>query len=186
MAHASVVISAISGGTSVYAAGSNALMLSTEELTRREITRHAGSPTAIPAATQRHAIAALLARMTRESPLLTPDADPDHRPGIEGVASAAGAAIERLTHLRTSASRRAGWLGLECGDVRPAVWMMRALVAGNVLSRREGTVLYVPINATLDPGGERVTAAVAHVVRCARARAVIAGGGASPVEPVEA
>jgi hypothetical protein len=59
--------------------------------------------------------------------------------------------------------------------------MMRALVAGNVLSRREGTVLYVPVNATLDPGGERVAAAVAHVFRCARARSVVAGGGESPV-----
>jgi hypothetical protein len=127
-------------------------------------------------AKQRHAIAALLARMTRQSPLLTPDADAGHGPRTEAAASAAGAAIERLTSLRISNSRFAGWLGLECEGVRPAVWMMRALVAGNVLSRREGTVLYVPVNATLDPGGERVAEAVAHVFRCARARGIIAGG----------
>jgi hypothetical protein len=131
-------------------------------------------------AKQRHAIAALLARMTRQSPLLTPDAGSGHRRRTE-AASAAGAAIERRTGLRPSGSCSAGWLGLECGDVRLAVWMMRALVAGNVLSRREGTVLYVPVNATLDPGGERVAAAVAHVFQCARARSVVAGSGESPV-----
>jgi hypothetical protein len=37
-----------------------------------------------------------------------------------------------------------GWRGVECGDVRSAVWTMRALVACNVLARREGTVLLVP------------------------------------------
>jgi len=125
-------------------------------------------------ATQRYAIAALLARMSTESPLLTPEAGPDHAPGTSAAAAAA-ATIEQLTGLRCSQTPRAGWLGLECGDVRPAVWLMRALVAGNVLSRREGTVLYVPVNATLDANGQRVAAAVERVVGYARARGVIAG-----------
>ena len=132
-------------------------------------------------AKQRHAIAALLARMTRQSPLLAPDADSDAEPRTEAVASAAAATIERLTRLRASGLRAAGWLGVECGDVRPAVWMMRALVAGNVLSRREGTVLFVPVNATLDPSGARVAEAVARVFRCARARGII-GDGEPPVD----
>lgn len=37
-----------------------------------------------------------------------------------------------------------GWRGVECADVRQAVWMIRTLVACNVLARREGTVLLVP------------------------------------------
>ena len=53
--------------------------------------------------------------------------------------------------------------GLECPSVRAAVWMMRALVASNVLSRREGTVLFVPINPVRDPDGERVAACVASI-----------------------
>lgn len=129
-------------------------------------------------ASQRYGVAALLARITREAPLLTPDAEPDHAERTGAAASAAGAAVERQTDLRVVAPRAAGWLGLECSDVRPAVWMMRALVAGNVLSRREGTVLLVPINPALDAGGERVAAAVVHVFRCARARGILAGGGA--------
>jgi len=130
----------------------------------------------MPAA-QRHAIAALLSRMDAESLLLTPSADADAGPRTDASRSAAGAAIGRLTGLRTAEPRSAGWLGLECGDVRPAVWMMRALVAANVLSRREGTVLYVPINATLDSDGDRVATDVAHAVRCARARGIVAGEG---------
>jgi hypothetical protein len=49
---------------------------------------------------------------------------------------------------------------------------MRALVAGNVLSRREGILLFVPLNAAVDADGMRVANAVAHVVRCARAGTV--------------
>jgi len=51
--------------------------------------------------------------------------------------------------------------------------MMRALVATNVLSRREGTVLFVPINAANDPGGAIVANAVVRVSRCASVRGVI-------------
>ena len=129
-------------------------------------------------ATQRQAIAALLARMAVESPLLTPAADADAGTRTHPIRPAAGAAIERLTGLRAAEPRSEGWLGLECGNVPPAVWMMRALVATNVLSRREGTVLCVPVNATLDPGGDRVAAAVAHVFRCARTRGIVDDDGA--------
>jgi sirohydrochlorin cobaltochelatase len=40
-----------------------------------------------------------------------------------------------------------GWSGLECADVRGAVWRMRMLVASNVLARREGTTVLVPAGA---------------------------------------
>ena len=50
--------------------------------------------------------------------------------------------------------------------------MMRALVASNVLSRREGTVLFVPVNAVTDPDGTIVAGAVERVHRCASARGV--------------
>jgi hypothetical protein len=51
--------------------------------------------------------------------------------------------------------------------------MMRALVAGNVLSRREGTVLFVPVNAATDPRGTIVARAVERVAQCASARGVL-------------
>ena len=47
---------------------------------------------------------------------------------------------------------------------------MRALVVSNIMSRREGTVLMVPVNPVTDPGGERVVTAVTQVHRLAAAR----------------
>ena len=37
-----------------------------------------------------------------------------------------------------------GWRGVASSTVKAAVWMMRAMVVNNVLSRREGTTLFVP------------------------------------------
>jgi sirohydrochlorin cobaltochelatase len=55
------------------------------------------------------------------------------------------------------------WRGVECDGVASATRMMRALVASNVLARREGTTLFVPVNEAVDPDGRRVAAAVAAV-----------------------
>jgi len=66
-----------------------------------------------------------------------------------------------------------GWRGLECSHVSTAIWMMRALVANNnVLARREGTTLYVPVNPDLDPMGELATRAVNEVRELATWRGV--------------
>ena len=46
--------------------------------------------------------------------------------------------------------------------------MMRALVASNVLARREETTLLVPVNPTVDPGGTMVAARVTRVQALAR------------------
>jgi hypothetical protein len=102
---------------------------------------------------QQRAIGDLFAAMALEAPLLEP----------ERSSEAVATAIERRTGLRRSDRHYDGWLGLECPDVRTAVRMMRALVASNVLARREGTTLFVPINAALDPDGSRVASAVADV-----------------------
>lgn len=64
-------------------------------------------------------------------------------------------------------ARAAGWRGVECSSVQAAVWKVRALVACNVLARREGTVLFVPINPSSDPDGAIVSNAVARVDRLA-------------------
>ena len=62
---------------------------------------------------------------------------------------------------------------MECPSVRGAIWMMRALVVSNVLSRREGTVLFVPVNGVTDPGGERLARALAVVYRLAVIRSFV-------------
>jgi hypothetical protein len=123
---------------------------------------------------QRRRIAALLAAMAGESPLVAPALATDGVPaGHDAAFAALAAAIRGDTGLATSAHRYVGWLGVECPGVPAAVWMMRLLVAGNVLTRREGTALFVPVNPATDPDGQAVAAAVGRVHRFAAARGVL-------------
>lgn len=84
---------------------------------------------------RQQAIGDLLLTMERESPLIQPSFQADH----------------------------AAWSAVECDGVPSAVWMMRALVASNVLARRESTTLFVPVNRAADPDGRRVAAALERV-----------------------
>jgi hypothetical protein len=119
---------------------------------------------------QQHEIGELFMRMTAETPLLEPDRSPGSATLDRGLVQHIGQRIERETGLRGVPGQYAGWLGVECPRVAAAVSMMRALVAHNVLSRREGTVLFVPINAALDPSGDLIASAVASVHQYASAR----------------
>ena len=51
--------------------------------------------------------------------------------------------------------------------------MMRMLVAGNVLSRREGTVLFVPVNPLIDPDGSTVAESLRRIHAFAAARQIL-------------
>jgi hypothetical protein len=57
--------------------------------------------------------------------------------------------------------------------VRAAIWMMRALVVSNVLSRREESVLFVPVNPESDPAGNTVVRSVARAHRLNTARGLL-------------
>lgn len=117
---------------------------------------------------QQRAITSLFARLAGETPLVEPALA-----HAESDAAGLAAAIERETRLAASDHRYAGWLGLRCPSVRGAVWMMRALVAGNVLSRREGSALFVPVNPAADPDGEVVVRALSRVHHLATAKNVL-------------
>ena len=114
---------------------------------------------------QQRAIGDLFAAMALEAPLLEPERSSEAARLSAALVPTLAIAIERRTGLRRSDRHYDGWLGLECPDVPSAVRMMRALVASNVLARREGTTLFVPINAGLDPDGSRVASAIADVRR---------------------
>ena len=124
---------------------------------------------------QHRAIGQVFATLAASAPLATP-ATPDN-PAAEDAcrAAAAGMAnrIQSRLGLRRSDNDRVGWLGVECPSVRAAVWLMRALVVSNVLARREGTALCVPIDPSQDPGGERVVSALVHVHGLAKVRGVL-------------
>jgi hypothetical protein len=124
--------------------------------------------------THQDAIAKLFVTLSDESSLVVPATLSDRFAGDEHVfaATRAADAIREETGLFVSAPRYLGWLGIECPTMRAAVWMMRAVVVSNVLSRREGTVLFVAINAVQDPSGRRASAATIGAYRLARARGV--------------
>ena len=120
---------------------------------------------------QQLAIGDLFTTMACTLPLVEPDVLSEEATDVDrGLAATIAALIHRESGLRPSEKRYAGWVGVECPSVGVAVWMMRALVASNVLSRREGTVLFVPVNAATDPRGTIVAAAVARMYRYASAR----------------
>jgi hypothetical protein len=121
---------------------------------------------------QQRAIADLFQAMAAESPLVEPDLSGEGSTKSRELAPSIAAQIQRTTGLQETTERYAGWVGVECPSVRLAVWMMRALVATNVLSRREGTVLFVPVNAATDPRGSLVAVAVERIYACASARGV--------------
>jgi sirohydrochlorin cobaltochelatase len=119
---------------------------------------------------QQRAIADLLLRMEAESPLIVPVAPLAFRASSSDNLSGA---IERETGLRTVRRQHFGWLGVECSTVKAAIWMMRMMVASNVLSRREGTVLFLPVNDVSDAGGVLVTRLLTRVHRFAAARSIV-------------
>jgi sirohydrochlorin cobaltochelatase len=119
---------------------------------------------------QQRAIGDLFNTMAAESPLIEPDLANDDARRSRDLASRTATQIQNATGLQPSPERYSGWLGLECPTVGFAVWIMRALVVSNVLSRREGTVLFVPINASTDPRGTIVAGAVERLYRQATAR----------------
>jgi sirohydrochlorin cobaltochelatase len=47
-----------------------------------------------------------------------------------------------------------GWIGVVCASEEMAVWLMRAIVVENVLARREGPMLYLPVGPRFTLGGE--------------------------------
>ncbi len=123
---------------------------------------------------QQRAIGNLFLTMDDESPAVEP-AYPEDAVGGASQALAAGIArrVQQQTGLASAIPRYAGWVGVECTGERVAIWMMRALVVSNVLARREGTVLFVPVNLESDPGGNAVVRSVARVHRLAVARGLL-------------
>ena len=121
--------------------------------------------------TQQLAIGRLFDTLAEGSPLVVPDLSLEET--ADGPHALLVETIRRGTGLPRSVHRYRGWLGLDYPTVRAAVWMMRLVIASNVLSRREGTTLFVPVNETSDPGGARVASVLALVHRLAQERGVL-------------
>lgn len=105
---------------------------------------------------QHQAIANLFARMDIESPLIQP-ACSGPSPTTDFLSKKMAQVISDTTGFRPSSHKYTGWLGLEFLELMAAIRIMRLLVVSNVLSRREGTVVFVPVDPSSDPNGDRVT-----------------------------
>ncbi len=122
---------------------------------------------------QRSTIAALLEGMDEESPLVAPAYAYTDAERCELIGARVAETIRRDTGLVRSSHRYADWLGIECPSVRAAVWLMRTTSVLNVVSRREGTVLFVPINPATDPEGEIVAESLVLADRLRVAKGVM-------------
>jgi sirohydrochlorin cobaltochelatase len=122
---------------------------------------------------QQYAIGQCLATLAETSPAVAPVWMPDGSDPAAGVTADLVGRLRGVPGVGVALPRQAGWLGVACPDVASAVWMTRALVAMNVLARREDTVLCVPVNVSTDPQGERVARAIARVHQLAAARGVL-------------
>jgi hypothetical protein len=123
--------------------------------------------------TQQRAIGTLFRTLDEESPAVEPVfPDDDAREANQALGARIAERVQQETGLAASTRRYGGFVGVECASERVAIWMMRALVAGNVLSRREGKVLFAPVNPDSDPDGEMVVRGVNRAYRLAAARGV--------------
>lgn len=116
---------------------------------------------------QRRRIAALLEDLEESSPLVQPRL----LPASTGTQAAEAALLDSGLATLTPVQPYENWLGLVCGEVRDAIRKVRMLMAMNVLARREGAVLFLPVDVEADPFGRRVCDAVRSVWPIAARRA---------------
>lgn len=106
-------------------------------------------------------IAALLRSMDRERPLVTPSLQVSaNGAALAKLAEDIAEAVFAATGMQAGGHGYTAWIGMECEDLAAAIWMMRALAVSNVLSRREGTVVFLPLNPEIDVTGDRTVQAV--------------------------
>jgi sirohydrochlorin cobaltochelatase len=123
---------------------------------------------------QHRMIGDLFARLNAKAPLLEPSCgDSSGRPEPNSsVSQRISDAVYAATGLPRSQHVYPDWIGVDCPSVNAAVWMMRALIASNVLSRRENNTLFIPLDSAHDPEGSEVTTRLETVHRLAPSRSI--------------
>ena len=105
---------------------------------------------------QRRSITRLFEKLETSSPLIRPMFPRVEMAPVMDEALYGGltASVHATTGLRCYLPHQSDWLGLKVHDLKPAIWLMRALVVGNVLARREDDVVFAAVNPIADPCGE--------------------------------
>jgi hypothetical protein len=123
---------------------------------------------------QQKAVTRLFEKLDAESPLIQPPRlDAGGLDRCKELSDKIVEGIRRATRLRSSNEEYVDWVGVECPDARTAIWMMRAAVVWNVVSRREGAMLFAPVNPTTDPQGETVVRTVRRVFGFAQTQGIL-------------
>jgi len=118
---------------------------------------------------QHRAIANLFESMNLESPLIQAPFPTQGTQGtFESLRDKIADEIQSSTGLHATGREYRGWLGINCTDVRSAIRMMRAMVVSNVLCRREDDSIYIPVNPSADPSGNRIVALLSRAYRLTR------------------
>jgi hypothetical protein len=92
-------------------------------------------------------IVAMISNSSIDSELLEPASPADvktHPDGYRKVVDEITQEITARTGRVCFANRYVGWIGIDCPNVRTAIWLMRAMTVENILARREDTVLFLP------------------------------------------
>ncbi|MDE1176524.1 MAG: hypothetical protein PW789_07940 [Edaphobacter sp.] len=123
-------------------------------------------------AEQHRAVAELFEIMEEESPLIQAPFSPHDTRGaaFEALRGRVAEEIHAATGLPATGCDYHGWLGVNCGEVRSAIRLMRAMVVSNVLCRREGTSIYLPVDPSADPSGSRLVGLFGRAYRLAGER----------------
>jgi sirohydrochlorin cobaltochelatase len=105
---------------------------------------------------QRRSITRLFEKLEISSPLMRPVFPRAEMAPVmeEALYDGLKESIYASTGLRCYPRAQSDWLGLQVHDLKPAIWLMRALVVSNVLARREDDVVFAAVNAIADPCGE--------------------------------
>ncbi|MDE1161464.1 MAG: hypothetical protein PW792_05895 [Acidobacteriaceae bacterium] len=124
---------------------------------------------------QHRAVANLLAMMDEESPFIQAPFSLQEidAPDAETLRATIAAELQSQTGLVCQGMEYRGWLGIDCQSAGSAIWMMRLVVANNVICRREGDSIYVPVNPVADPAGARVLSVVKGMYSLAKAEELL-------------
>lgn len=123
---------------------------------------------------QHESIDAMIANVTIDSELLESaspaevESDPN---GYRSIVDAMTREITERTGKVCFANRYTGWIGVDCPNVRTAIWLMRAMAVENVLARREDAVLFLPAHPGFSSDG-RMQRIVQAFERACRLHAV--------------
>ena len=106
---------------------------------------------------------------------------PDEIAAAPAQYAAAANELDQALHplnLATVRDISPGWIGVRCQSEEMAVWMVRAVVVEDILARREGAVLCLPLNIGENsvPERERLLATVARTLRLWLVQAAARGG----------